>query len=92
MDWKHHWLAGSLVLGLGVFGISCTGASQETPEPATPTEVAKPAERAPAPPAGECSDNQGEPKQCTMTEECCSGFVCTMDPGRSHVTRYCEQG
>ena len=62
------------------------------PEPATPAEVTKPASEVPEQAASGCPDAKGEPKQCTTNEECCSGFVCSLDPERSHIVRYCLEG
>jgi hypothetical protein len=36
-----------------------------------------------------CATDDGEPLECTTSDECCSGYVCSVDPGRSRVRRYC---
>lgn len=88
-----HWFAGSLLLGAwAVFGVSCASNSQAAREPLTPTEAAKPVDEAPTTAASGCADSSGEAKQCATTAECCKGFVCGLDPGKSHVTRYCLEG
>lgn len=93
MQSTRHWLAGSLLLGAWIgFGVSCGGAQQVAEAPKAPAEVAKPADEAPEPAPSGCADSTGEAKQCTTNEECCAGFVCSLDPERSHVTRYCLEG
>ncbi|GMV19402.1 MAG: hypothetical protein AMXMBFR56_76260 [Polyangiaceae bacterium] len=94
MQSTRHWLAGSLVIGAWmVFGVSCGGAQQVAEAPAAPAvEETKPAEEAPRQAASGCADSSGEAKQCTTNEECCAGYVCSLDPERSHVTRYCLEG
>lgn len=48
--------------------------SQSSPDDAIPnTET-----------TGACDD-----QTCVGTEDCCKGFVCGFDPGRSNVQRYC---
>lgn len=89
-----HWFAGWLLAGVcAVFGVSCASASQETQESNTAaSEATKPAPEVPETAVSGCADSAGEPKHCTTNEECCSGFVCSLDPERSHVTRYCLEG
>lgn len=88
MQSTRYWLAGSFLLG----AVACGGAQQVAEAPAAPVEAAKPVEEAPKQAASGCPDSTGEAKQCSASEECCAGFVCSVDPERSHVTRYCLEG
>jgi hypothetical protein len=48
------------------------------------SEAAPPADDAPAPPTGACDD-----RACSVDQDCCTGYGCALDPGRSRVQRYC---
>lgn len=49
------------------------------------SEAAPPADEAPpAPPTGACDD-----RACTVDQDCCKGYGCSLDPERSRVQRYC---
>jgi hypothetical protein len=69
-----------------------TGESTEvTPPPkeengASPgaSEASSPEAEAPAPPTGACDD-----RACTVDQDCCEGYGCSLDPERSRVQRYC---
>jgi hypothetical protein len=39
-----------------------------------------------------CVQGSGEPHECETNDDCCKGMVCTRDPSRSHVKRYCLDG
>ena len=93
MQSARHWLAGSLLVGAwAVFGVSCGGAPQVAQKPTEPSEATKPADEVPTQAASGCPDATGEAKQCSTNAECCAGFVCSQDPERSRVTRYCLEG
>lgn len=39
---------------------------------------------APAAPTGACDD-----RKCSVDQDCCDGYGCSLDPERSRVQRYC---
>jgi hypothetical protein len=39
-----------------------------------------------------CMEKGGEPRRCTNTDDCCKGFLCSIDASRSRVYRYCLEG
>ncbi len=39
-----------------------------------------------------CKDKDGSPKQCTVADDCCKGYFCSLDPERSRITHYCLEG
>lgn len=41
-------------------------------------------EAAPSKPTGACDD-----RACTVDQDCCKGYGCSLDPERSRVQRYC---
>lgn len=69
-----------------------TGESTEvTPppkeEPSSESSAEEPSaseEDAPAAPTGACDD-----RKCSVDQDCCDGFGCSLDPARSRVQRYC---
>jgi hypothetical protein len=66
--------------------LACATAPKETNEP-----VMQPASSESVPPSTEygCSTENGEPRECSANEDCCSGYVCSLDPDRSRIKRYC---
>ena len=44
------------------------------------------------PPDDPCYERGGEPIECTSDADCCKGMVCTKDPERSQIVRYCLEG
>lgn len=36
-----------------------------------------------------CKEKDGAPRECRVDQDCCEGHVCSLDPERSRVTRYC---
>jgi hypothetical protein len=79
-----------IVLGLAL-GASCTTCAS-APKKEDPIMTVEEFERNSPPPADTCRTRDGEPLQCENEEDCCQGFVCTRDPGRSHINRYCIEG
>lgn len=64
----------------------CATTPKESEEPAmTPAS----SESTPASAEYGCSTDDGEPRSCSTNEECCSGYVCSLDPDRSRIQRYC---
>ena len=37
-------------------------------------------------------DKPDQPKECKSNEDCCKGYVCSLDPDLSRVVRYCLEG
>lgn len=48
------------------------------------SEASLPADDAPASPTGACDD-----RKCSVDQDCCEGYGCSLDPARSRVQRYC---
>lgn len=42
--------------------------------------------------ADPCYGKGGEPIECENQADCCKGMICTKDPERSQIQRYCEPG
>ncbi len=40
----------------------------------------------------ECIDQSGEIAKCVSDEDCCPNFVCSCDPEKSRVQKFCAQG
>jgi hypothetical protein len=38
---------------------------------------------------GECTAASGDLLPCSISAECCAGYACGFDPGRSRVQRFC---
>jgi hypothetical protein len=80
-----------IVVGLGaplVLAISCASAPQKKQDEAWPAATRNDYQHEEDP----CLGEGGEPVHCTGNDECCKGFVCSLDPGRSRIIRYCLQG
>jgi hypothetical protein len=85
-------LKGSLVLlaACGLLAASCGGAQKTEDKPEFYSS--KEYEENTPPPPDPCMEARGEPRECKGNEDCCEGFMCTLDPERSRIRRYCIEG
>jgi hypothetical protein len=87
-------LPGALVLlaSFGLIAASCGGAQTKEETPFYSSKEYD--ENAPPPPKPDdpCMAKGGEPRDCAGNEDCCEGFVCSIDPERSRIRRYCLEG
>ena len=95
MKTMRNWFSGLVLGSAALFGISCAGTNEQREGSMTPASA--PAEDRIPPISTEtvdgCTgDRPGEPRQCKSNEDCCEGFSCAFDPGRSHVIKYCLEG
>jgi hypothetical protein len=85
-------LKGTLVVlaAFGLLAAACGGAqkTEEQPEFYSSKEY----EENKPPPPDPCREASGEPRECKANEDCCEGFVCSLDPERSRIRRYCIEG
>lgn len=77
-------LAASLLLG------ACAGGQQTVKDDYVPP-ASQPRESAVGA-APECLNEEDEPVECELDEECCSGFVCGKDPELNPRKKYCIYG
>jgi hypothetical protein len=71
----------------GWLALSCAS----TPKKEEPIMTVEEFERNTPPPPDPCLE-KGEPRECESNEDCCEGYVCTRDPDRSAVLKYCLEG
>jgi hypothetical protein len=38
-----------------------------------------------------CTDDKGGSLECGSDDDCCEGYSCLEDPGKSRVLKYCQQ-
>lgn len=81
--WRGVWISITAVLFL-----SCASG----PEKKEPIMTVDEFERNSPEPADPCTQRGGEPLECETNGDCCKGMLCTKDPSRSHVKRYCLDG
>ena len=94
METLRHWFTGLVLVSSALFGVSCS-TNKNAEEPLTPASA--PAVERTLPNSSEMmegcpGDRAGEPRSCISSEDCCQGFTCSFDPGRSHVIKYCLEG
>jgi len=83
---------GLLLAVICVFAASCAGNPKKAEEPELTPASSEPANPKPHEYQYGCVDDDGEPRTCTNTSECCKGYSCSIDPSRSRVLRYCLGG
>jgi hypothetical protein len=77
----------SMTLGLAL--PSCTRTTEQEPDLGAETYSEDSTYAGSSSELGEGADNACAERACSITAECCSGYSCGYDPGRSHVQRYC---
>lgn len=82
MQW-HRRFAGMLLAALA---LACASAPKNENESFYTS--AEWEENAPEP-DDPCRGKSGAPLECRSDDECCDGFVCTIDPERSRIRRFC---
>jgi len=92
MKTVRHWFKGLVIVSSVSFGLSCS--NTKTEEALTPASMPAEQRTMPASSGGELcpGDRPDEPRECKSDEDCCAGFECGFDHGRSHVIRFCLQG
>ena len=79
---------------LAAASISAVLACSSGPQKKEPVMTVEEYERntpEPGPWEDPCTDDQGEPLECSSDDDCCEGYSCLEDPGRSRVLKYCQQ-
>ena len=71
-----------VAIALGM-ALSCARGAEKEPNVSGDDEASRNAA------SSKASGNACMDRPCEMNDECCTGFVCTFDPGISHVQRYC---
>lgn len=87
MRTKNHPFLGVIVLATVAVSFCACGGPQKKKEGMTLEEYEE--NTPPTQEADPCRDEKGESKQCETDADCCQGFVCTNDPDRSQVFKYC---
>jgi hypothetical protein len=87
--YRHKVLSLVLLTVAGCSIASCGGSQKKSNEGGQTLQEYE----ANTPPADDpCYGQHGEPLECQTNADCCKGMVCTKDPDRSQILRYCEQG
>lgn len=73
---------------LAAIAVSCASAPQKKDDQPWPESTRSDYEHADDP----CKEKGGAPRQCQADQDCCEGYVCSLDPERSRVMRYCLEG
>lgn len=68
--------------------VSCASAPQKKDDQPWPESTRSDYEHVDDP----CKEKDGKPRECQADQDCCQGFVCSLDPERSRVVRYCIEG
>jgi|SoiMetStandDraft_5_1073268.scaffolds.fasta_scaffold500596_1 hypothetical protein len=72
--------------------LSSSCASTQKKETPIQTQTVEEYEANTPEPDDPCLGTGGNPVECTDASDCCKGMVCSLDPDRSHVRRYCLSG
>jgi hypothetical protein len=84
---------GVIVLGVVAMTAASCASTPKNDEGSFYTSEEYEKNRAPPPePDDPCKAAGGEPRDCTSNEDCCEGFLCTLDQERSRVRRFCIEG
>lgn len=90
---KRRSIAFGMLLTASIVSIGACGSTQKQDNDSFYTSEEYEQNRPePEPPPDPCRAEGGEPRDCKANEDCCEGYVCSLDPERSRVRRYCLEG
>jgi hypothetical protein len=82
----------SLALPAFAVALACASGPPKQDDSFYTSKEYEQAEEHKPPPPDPCKGERGEPRECRSNDDCCEGYLCSVDADRSRILRYCLEG